>query len=196
MEDAHLGAGKKNAARLKAHVVFVDESGFLLIPTVRRTWAPRGQTPLLRHWHRRDRVSAISGLSLSATRRCCGLYFQLHSANIRTPDVCDFLRALLRQLRGPLIIVWDNTTIHRGPFIRAVLRRHPRLRLVALPSYAPEVNPDEGIWRHAKAELANGRPDTVADLMQTVLASLTRLRRSAHLLRACIAHADLPLRLP
>lgn len=196
MEAARLGAGKKNAARLGAHLVFVDESGFLLIPTVRRTWAPRGQTPLLRHWQRHDRLSVISALSLSPKRQRCGLYFQLHATNIRTPDVCAFLRALLRHLRGPVIVLWDHSTIHRGPVVRALLRRVPRLRLEPFPSYAPELNPDEGVWRHAKAALANGRPDTVADLGTAVGAALTRLRHAPHLLRACIAHADLPLRMP
>jgi len=166
------------------------------MPTVRRTWAPCGETPVLRHWQRHDRVSVISGLSLSPRRQRCGLYFQLHATNIRTPDVCAFLRELLRHLRGPVIVVWDNSTIHRGPLIRAVRQRFPRLRLEPLPGYAPELNPDEGVWRHSKAELANGRPDTVGDLITALVASLTRLRRTPHLLRACIAHADLPLRLP
>ena len=63
METEGLAASKKNAARLGAHLVFADESGFLLIPNVVKTWAPRGQTPVLRHYYRRERISVISGVS-------------------------------------------------------------------------------------------------------------------------------------
>ncbi len=191
-----MAAGKKNAARLGAHLVFVDESGFLLIPTVRRTWAPRGETPILRHWQKHDRISAISGLSLSPRRRRCGLYFQLHRENIRATDACQFLRYLLRHLRGPVIVVWDNSNIHRGPIVRAVLAQHPRLRLAYFPSYAPELNPDEGVWARTKAALANARPDDVLMLLRTLIHSLTQLRRSSRRLRACIKYAALPIRLP
>ncbi|MFH1741892.1 MAG: transposase [bacterium] len=64
-----MASDKKNATRLGAHIVFVDESGFLLIPTVRKTWAPRGQTPIHRHRYRHDKISAISGISVSPNRK-------------------------------------------------------------------------------------------------------------------------------
>src|ERR1700741_3517133 len=69
LETKELAPGKKNAARLGAHIVFADESGFLLIPLVVRTWAPEGQTPIHRHRQgRRDKISVISGVSLSPQR--------------------------------------------------------------------------------------------------------------------------------
>lgn len=196
MDRAGVAAGKKNAARLGAHLVFVDESGFLLIPTVRRTWAPRGETPILHHWQKHDRISVISGLSLSPTRRRCGLYFQLHRENLRAPDACDFLRYLLRHLRGAVIVVWDNSNIHRGPIVRSFLARHPRLLLAYFPAYAPELNPDEGVWARTKAELANARFEDSFALLRSLIRSLTRLRRSSWRLRAYIQHAALPIRLP
>jgi transposase len=191
-----VGPGKKNATRLGAHLVFIDESGFLLIPSVRKTWAPRGQTPLVRFWQRHDRISVISGLSVSPRRRRFGLYYQLHLANIRAPEVCAFLRHLLRHLRGAVIVLWDNGRIHRGPLIQELCRRVPRLRLVPFPPYAPELNPDEGVWSITKADLANGRPDEVEALRVHLLGSLTRLRRSQRDLRGCITQSDLPLFLP
>ena len=81
--------------------MFLDECGFLLIPNVRRTWAPRGHTPIIRHRYRRDKVSAISAVTVSARRRRCGLYIHFHpGSNITHVEVAVFLRALLRQLRG------------------------------------------------------------------------------------------------
>lgn len=138
----------------------------------------------------------ISGLSVSPRRRRLGLYYQLHLANIHAPEVCAFLRHLLRHLRGAVIVLWDNGRIHRGPLLRDLGRAFPRLHVVRFPPYAPELNPDEGVWSIAKAELANGRPDDVETLAAHLLGSLTRLRRSQRDLRGCIAQADLPLFLP
>src|SRR5205807_917128 len=78
LEERGVAPGKKNAARLGAHIVFADESGFLLIPTVVRTWAPQGETPIHRHRQgRRDKLSVISGISVSPKRRRLSLYSQI-----------------------------------------------------------------------------------------------------------------------
>jgi transposase len=159
---------------------------------VRRTWAPRGQTPLLRHRQRHDRISIISGLSVSPRRRRYGLYFSLSPNNIRHPEVCAFLRGLLRHLRGAVIVVWDNGTIHGGEAIRALQDRYPRLHLYRFPGYAPELNPDEGVWQLAKRALANGRPDSQRQLARHLRAQLTRLRCSQPLLRGCVRGSALP----
>ncbi len=192
MEADGLAPDKKNATRLGAHLVFVDESGFLLIPTVRRTWAPRGQTPLLRYWQRHDRLSAISGLSVSPRRQRLGLYFQLHEANLHAHEACAFVRHVLRHLRGAVIVVWDNGNIHKGPVVRALCAAFPRLHLEAFPAYAPELNPDEGVWTLTKGALANGRPDSREALRVDLLVSLRRTRRSQRLLRGCFTQSDLP----
>jgi transposase len=191
-----VAAGKKNAARLGAHLVFLDESGFLLIPSVRKTWAPRGQTPLLRFWQRHDKISVISAVSVSPHRRHFGLYYHLHATNIHHLEVGAFLRHLLRHLRGPVVLLWDNGRIHRGHAIRDVCRAFPRLHVVFFPAYAPELNPDESVWHRAKAALANGRPDDLTVLAVHLRASLRRLRRSQRALRSCITQSDLPSFLP
>src|SRR5439155_5113708 len=84
------------AQRLNAYLVFLDESGFLLLPTVRRTWAPRGTTPIVRHRYRRDKVSAISAVTVSPQRHRCGLY--------EPPRLCR----RLHDLRG-----WSHGTTER-----------------------------------------------------------------------------------
>jgi len=188
-----LAAGKKNAIRLGAHLVFVDESGFMLAPTVLRTWAPRGQTPLLRHWARHDRISVISGLSVSPIRQRLGLYYQWHHHNFRQAEVCGFLSHLLRHLRGPVIVLWDRLRLHRSAATEAMCRRIPRLHLAYFPAYAPELNPDEQVWTLTKKMLANGSPDDRYDLVLSLIAALERCRTSPSRLRGCIAHAGLPL---
>ncbi len=187
-----MAQGKKNARRLGAYIVFCDESGFLLIPNVLRTWAPRGETPILRHRYRRDKVSVISGVSVSPFRQRLRLYYCFHLDNIGQAEVCEFLRHLLRHLRGPVIAFLDNSKTHKGEALRELCRRHPRLRIEHFPSYAPEVNPDEGVWSLAKRDLANGRPDNLEDLLSALTTSLECIRRSNARLRGCITHSDLP----
>jgi hypothetical protein len=80
----------------------------LLIPTVRKTWAPRGHTPVLRSWYRHDRLSVISAVSVSPRRRHLRLHYHLQATNLRLVDVCAFLRQLLRHLRGPVMVLWET----------------------------------------------------------------------------------------
>jgi len=192
METHGVAPCKKNAARLAAHVVFIDESGFLLIPSVRKTWSPVGQTPLLRYRYRHDRISAISGIAVSPKRFHCTLYCHLYEDNIQGEEVLTFLRHLLRQIRGHLIVLLDNGAVHRGDPVQELLARTRRLHLVPFPAYAPELNPDEGVWNHIKRTLANGRPDTQTELMDVLADEVCRLAASPPLLRGCIQQSDLP----
>ena len=114
MEANCLAGSKKNAARPAAHIVFVDEPGFLLIPTVCKTWSPVGRTPIVHHCYRHDRISAISGIAVSARRFPCTLYCRLFEDNIQGFEAAMFLRHLLHQIRGAVIVLWDNSRIHRG----------------------------------------------------------------------------------
>jgi transposase len=196
METIGLAPCKKNATRLAAHLVFIDESGFLLIPSVRKTWSPVGQTPILLHRYRHDRISAISGIAVSPKRFHCTLYCQLYEDNIQGEEVAVFLRHLLRQVRGHLIILLDNGKTHRSDPVGELLARTSRLHLVPFPPYAPELNPDEGVWNHLKSTLANGRPDTQAELMDVLADKICRLAASQSLLQGCIQQSDLPPFLP
>lgn len=191
-----MAAGKKNAIRLGAHIVFVDESGFLLIPSVRRTWAPRGQTPLVWHRYRHDRISVISGISVSPKRRRLSLYFACHPKNITSKEVIAFLQHLLRHVRGHVILIWDRANIHRSKTLRQFCSRFARLHLEPLPGYAPELNPDEQVWSLTKGGLANGRPDNLGELNQAVQESLAGIGGSQRHLRACIHRSELPPFLP
>jgi len=187
-----VASDKEGAARLGAHIVFVDESGFQHTPSVRKTWARRGKTPVMRHWQRRDKVSAVSGLSVSAKRKRIGLYWRLHIKNIQQAEVCEFLRHLLRHLRGHVIVIWDNLNTHRGEPIRDLCRRSQRLHLERLPAYAPELNADDGVWDHFKDALANGRPDDLTDLIEDLVDGLYALHASQSTLRNCIHRSELP----
>lgn len=172
--------------------MFLDESGFLLIPNVRKTWAPVGCTPTLRHSYKRDKLSAISAVSVSPTRTRLGLYMHLHPDNITGAEVVVFLRHLLRHLRGPVELLWDGGSIHKREDVLAFLRRNPRLTPHRFPAYTPEVNPDEFVWTKMKNELANSAPEDLGQLETDLRHSFTRLHGSQALLWSCIFESDLP----
>jgi transposase len=179
----------------------LDESGFMLAPTVRRTYAPIGQTPILRRWDRHDRISAISCVTVGpGRRRRLGLHFRLlpDDTNVTGDRMVEFLRDLRRQLPCPMRIVWDRGNVHdRCKAVRAFLAEHPSIRTEQFPPYTPEANPDEGVWQHTKhGRLANFTPGGTAELREAVTAELTRLRRSPKLLAAFLRHAKIPIRLP
>ncbi len=187
-----MAAHKKNAARLGAHLVFVDESGFMLIPPVRRTWAPKGQTPIHRHHYRRDRISVIAGVTVSPRRQHLGLYFRLHEDNISHDEVYDFLWWLLKHLRGNIIVLWDNASIHKDGPVAELRAKHKRLHIEFFPTYAPELNPAEGVWSQTKQSLANGIPDDTWELGGDLVEHFGELRGSQSNLRACVLQTELP----
>ncbi len=164
----------------------------MMIPSVRRTWAPVGQTPIVRHYYRRDRISVIGGVSVSPKRRRFGLYFRMHAKNISQEEVYDFLWHLLRHLRGHVIVVWDNASIHDPKSLKDLLRKYPRLHLEYLPAYAPQLNPIEAAWHAAKLPLANGRPEDIYDLGRALLSSLRKTGASQTTLRGCVLQSELP----
>jgi transposase len=158
-----------------------------------RTWAPQGSTPLVRHRQgRRDKISVISGISVSPRRQRLGLYYLLFFDNIGQEEVSLFLREILRHLRGPVIVLLDNSSTHHGEPLARLLRRHTRLQIEHFPAYAPELNPDEGVWSLAKRDLAHGCPLDVDELMHAVIGSIDAIRRSPEQLRGCILESDLP----
>jgi transposase len=90
------------------------------------------------------------------------------------------------------VLLWDGGSIHRGPAIAALLARHPRLHVDRFPAYAPELNPDEQVWNHFKAELANGCPLNLDDLMDDLTRLARSTRRSRRLLRGFVLESALP----
>src|SRR3954451_17745703 len=136
----------REAWRRSAYIAFLDESGFFLPPTVRRTLAPRGKTPVLDAWDRRDKWSAISCVTVSPVAGRPGLYFDLLDHNIHAEDVVAFLKELLQRL-GRVTLVWDRNNIHsKAKAVKAWLARHPDVVAEEYPGYVPDLNPDEGVW--------------------------------------------------
>lgn len=179
---------------MKAFLVFVDESGLLMAPLVRRSWAPCGQTPiLLQRTRSHQKISMLAALCVSPGQNQVSLYFRLHpNQNVRTPLVIDFLRQLHRHLPAPMIVVWDNLTCHRARALRTWLESHPGIHLEFLPPYAPELNPVEYFWSYLKTNpLANVAATELDPLAQLARHHGRRLQRTPRLLRSFFAHSPL-----
>jgi transposase len=164
-------------------ILFVDEAGFYLLPFVARTYAPCGQTPVLRAPLSYDHLSAISALTPDGR-----LFTHIQDEAFRGPAIVAFLRQLLRQVRGKLLVIWDGAPIHRcqpvKDFLAAGAAR--RLHLERLPSYAPELNADEGVWNQLKCvQLKNRCCQDLDELRWELELAIRRLRRRPHVLAAC-----------
>ena len=164
----------------------------MLIPTRRRTWNPRGRTPIVRYNYKHDRISVIAALTVAARRARLGLYVQLRQDNFKAVQVAKFLRLLLVHLRGQVILLWDGGQIHKGPAINAVRQAFPRLHLERFPAYAPELNPVEQVWNDFKRHTANSLLRDKQDIRLGLHGSARRVRRNPDKLRSFVLASDLP----
>ncbi len=142
----------------------------------------------------REKVSTIAAISITPGRRRIGLYWKTDPKGYIDADaVVEFLRGLLGHLKGKVIVVWDGGSNHKGPAIRALLARFPRLTLERLPAYAPDLNPVEMIWSYLKHGLmANFVPADVMELERVVLAHLASVRGDPRLIKSLWAGSELP----
>ena len=183
----------REAWQRSAYLVFLDESGFFLTPTVRRTFAPRGRTPVLRAWDRRDRYSAISCITISPVARRPGLYFELLDHNARGEDTVAFLSQLHRRL-GRFTVIWDRGRIHRpAKVVRQWLADHPDIVAEDFPGYVPDLNPDEGVWGWTKyGRLANLAAQDPDELWNQIVDQMFTLKERPDLLNGFIQKTRLP----
>ena len=189
----------RQAYQRRARIALLDESGFLLAPVVRRTMAPRGQTPILDCSDKHDRISVISAITLSPRAQRVGLHFMLlgKDKNFHGQEVVLFLQQLKGEVGGPWTIVWDRNQIHsKAKVVKEWMAKHPAVVAGDFPAHAPNTNPDEDVWSWTKyGQLCNLAPSDVAELRQHILDTLLALRNQPQLLISFILHARVPLML-
>ena len=190
-----LAAGKKNACRQGAWLVFQDESGVSDRPPIRTTWAPKGQTPVVTHPYNWKKVSVSGALAYRFDGRRCRLLFQTKPDNYNTKALIRFLRILRKSLRGRrVILIWDRLNAHKSKEMACYLagQRH-WLRVEWLPAYAPDLNPVEMLWGNVKGqELANLQVEDTLDVVDGLRAGLRRVQRG-NLGLSFLQHAGLSL---
>ena len=152
MEANTLAGSKKNAAKQGRIIVFIDESGLSERPTRVRTWAPRGETPVLQYHFNWHQLSVIAGITF---RR---FYFRLFPGAIKGPQIIEFLTALGRQIRKPLLVIWDGLPAHRSALVREYLEAlKGAIQIEQLPAYAPELN-----WTCPPSSRSIAKRDSIA----------------------------------
>jgi len=182
---------RRQARHERRVLVFVDESGFYLLPGLVRTYAPEAHTPVLRAKQTRDHLSVMGGMTPAGK-----VYTLARQASLNGRHTVEFL-AHLRQVAGPrLLVVWDGSPIHRRASVTAfVARTRGAVWVEALPGYAPDLDPwDEGGWNHLKhVELRNRVCLDLEELHEQFHLAVGRLRQKPHLVRSCFAQAGLTI---
>lgn len=189
-----LAGCKKNARHRKAWIIFQDESGISERPSVRRTWAPRGETPVLIHAFNWKKISVCAALAYRWDGKRCRLYFQACPDSYNAERLIAFLKDLRRHLRGSrAILVWDGLPAHKSRIMKDFLHRQRRwLQVERLPGYAPDLNPVEPLWGNLKGqELANRCSADLGEAATALGDGMTRVRQSQQLSFAFLHHAGL-----
>jgi len=190
----------EQAVQRRAHVAMLDESGFLLAPLVRRTLAPRGETPIIDCSDSHDRISVISAITVSPLALRVGLHFMLlgDNENFHAEEVVLFLRQLKGEVGGPWTILWDRNQIHsKSRVVRRWLTKHTEVVVEDFPAHAPDTNPDESVWCWTKyGRLCNLAPADIEELRGHIWDALVALKHQPQLLKSFIVRAKLPLVTP
>ena len=194
MGQGRLATDQANAQRRRACLVFFDESALSLTPNVRRSWAPRGQPPVLVHPFNWKKASMAAASCYGVRGGGAQLAFHITTGNYDTDTLIQVLSELRRFLGGEkATLLWDGLPAHRSRAMRAWLATQRSWLVVErLPAYAPELNPVEGLWSCLKAvELANLTSTTLAEVIGQAHRGIDRVRRTPHLAYSFLRHAGL-----
>lgn len=195
-----MAADQKGAVNTRAWIVFLDESGVSLLPQVRRTYAPRGHTPLLRHRLNWKRASMAAALGYHAADPDQGprLCFHLKPGSYDTAGLIEVLEQMkVFYRRERVVLVWDGLSAHWSRAMRAWVAEQDWLTLERLPAYAPELNPVELLWSSLKKrELANLAGDHLADVADATEQGIHRINTNPQLPWSFLTHTGLTIHPP
>lgn len=174
------------AKRAGAVIYFADEAGIRSDYHSGTTWAPRGETPIVQATGRRFGLNMISAVSGRGDFR-----FMLHEGSVTAEVFVEFLKRLMEGHQQPTFLVVDGHPIHKAKMVRSYVETLAgRLKLVYLPPYSPEVNPDEQVWRHIKPNIAKRIPQSMEELRAYAQAALSELQNLPELIRSFFRHPD------
>jgi transposase len=174
------------AKRCGAVIYFADESGMRSDHHAGRTWAPSGETPTVETTGRRFSLNMISAISAKGEMR-----FMLHEGSVNAEVFLEFLQRLMRSAKQPIILVLDGHPIHKATKVKKYVEKQAgRLKLVYLPPYSPQLNPDEQVWGYVKTRVAKKLPQNKAQLETYLRAVLKRLQKLPDIVRSFFRHPD------
>jgi transposase len=179
---------KEKARRERRDLVFVDESGFYLLPGVVKTYAPKAQTPVVDEWQTRDHLSVMGGVTVEGK-----VYSLVRPTSLNGLHSIEFLVHLGRMVGDRLLVIWDGSPIHRRAEVQAfVAEAGGKIHLEPLPAYAPDLNPVEWLWKHLKkVELRNLTCLDLEQLHMELHLALGRVRQRRALIQSFFEGAEL-----
>lgn len=178
-------------------ILMADEVGFMMNPSVKKTWAKKANTPVVPYRNRRQKkVSVLGAVALHAVSGKIDLLCDFHpDSYVRSEQAAAFVHRVLAEYpSGPIDLVWDNLNAHKSKFVKELLVDHPRLRLHYLPPYAPDLNAVEGVWSLTKYHrMANHTISELDALHAQADRHLRDVGKDQRLLKSCFDGAGLAL---
>jgi transposase len=184
------------ARRRHAYLVFIDESGFMLSPLLRRTYAPRGEQPISKCADPHGRISVIGAITISPEQHRFGFQFYLAEDNVNFHgySIVPFIDTLRRWIGGPFTIVWDRILIHNAKPLADYFMRYRHIVNESFPPGVPELNPADNVWGYVKyGRLPNYTPPDLKELRRRISTEFSRLQNRPDLLRAFFRRTGLTL---
>jgi transposase len=174
--------------------MFMDESGFSLRPNVRRTWARRGETPVLTHRFNWKRLNAIGAIFCTPEGKGANLFLHFQTETVKEDSILwflDILKRALKEMGHPLVLLWDGLPAHRSRKVKEFIEDEKGwLTVHRFPAYAPELNPVEYLWSPIKTKhTANLCPDAIHELKEHLTNARAELRKDEDFLTGCL-HAS------
>ena len=177
---------KAEAKRLGAEIYFADEAGIRSDYHAGTTWAPIGETPVVKATGRRFGLNMISAVNGQGHFR-----FMVYSGSVTAKVFREFLKRLMVNAERPIFLVVDGHPVHKAKLVRDyVEQQNGKLRLIHLPPYSPELNPDEQVWGYVKTRVAKQLPENLVELKQFVIGVLRRLQKLPDIVRSFFKHPD------
>lgn len=179
----------KRARKERRTLVFEDESGFYLLPGLVKTYAPRGQTPVIKQKQTHDHLSVMGGMTPQGK-----VYTLVRRKPLNGLHCIEFLEHLRAVTRRRILVIWDGSPIHRRVAVRDfVAQSEGKVVVEQLPGYAPDLNPwDEGGWHHLKnVQMRNLVCHDLEELQEQFYLAIEHLRQKPRLLRSFFAQAGL-----
>ena len=178
---------KKRAKKLGATTYFEDESGIRSDFHAGTTWAPKGKTPVIKVTGARFSTNMVAAISTRGHMR-----FMVNQGSVTADVLCDFLKRLMHNAQQPIFLIWDGHPTHKSKKVRECIESFEgKLEVYLLPSYSPELNPTEQVWRSVKNH-GVGRKSVFGpdQLKSAVIGCLRRLQKIPKIVQSFFGHPD------
>jgi len=171
---------KSIVRRQQAMLYFQDEAGVSLIPFMRTTWAPKGETPIIKVTGKRGGICVSSAISPAGR-----MVFRIEKEKMSAQTYIDFLsKIILQHPKRKIVVISDNAPIHKAKLVdEFILSNKKRISLFHIPTYSPELNPDEHVWAYLKAhELVAHQAQTRDELKKIVNNKMNKIAKKDKLI--------------